>query len=130
MFFLAFGYFLVRMLVKNLQQPSCSSLVYFALGIVVLSGFATHSLIKFRPYMSQPVLSYKATLSILGVALLIAYIAQNYWQRWRGTRKGIVVLAGLWLILATCSLTQASWQRKVMPRVGISSPPDPLARFK
>jgi type VI protein secretion system component VasK len=40
----------------------------------VASGFFVRTFIKYRPYLSVPLLTYKCILSILGVTYLIAFV--------------------------------------------------------
>jgi hypothetical protein len=130
MVFLAFANFLGKLLVRNYHQPTRVSLVLLAFAVLVLSGFATHSLIKFRPYLSQPVLSYKATLSIVGSSLLLSYGSMLAWDRWGFTRLSIGLQVAIWSLILYCSLTHASWHAKILPRVGLAFPPDPLRGIK
>ena len=127
MVFLAFAYFLGKLLVRNYQRPTRASLILLALGLLVAAGFATHSLIKFRPYMSLPVLSYKATLSIVGgLPCSFPFAPKLAWERWAFTHRRRGLLIGIWSVIFYCSLTHAAWQEKMLPRVGVESPPNPL----
>jgi len=130
MLVLAFFHSFIRLLVRGWREPTVHRCVLFALCLLILTGFCTHSLIKFRPYLSLPLLSYKATLSILGAACLISYLAMLGWSRWSHSWKGHWVLGGGALVLMVTFLTHPSWQAKMQPKVGLSAPPDPLQFFE
>jgi hypothetical protein len=42
--------------------------------MLVASGFFVRTFIKYRPYLSVPLLTYKCILSILGVTYLLAFL--------------------------------------------------------
>ena len=47
-------------------------LIVFLLLLLILLGFASHEIIKFRPYSSVPFLTYKCITSVSGVYVLTA----------------------------------------------------------
>ncbi len=66
----AFFYLLLTNFVKSISTKEQIPVVIVLLCIMILVGFASHSIIKFRPYNSAPFLTYKCITSVLGVYLL------------------------------------------------------------
>ncbi len=72
--FTVFVYYLIRNLRAALAQGSRRHL-YLSLGMLMIaSGFALHTLVKYRPYLSVPVFGYKCATSHVGVAYLLAFL--------------------------------------------------------
>ena len=54
------------------DRSSLMSLFIVLLMLLILCGFASHSIIKFRPYNATPFLTYKCIASVIEVYLLTA----------------------------------------------------------
>ena len=67
-----FAYFFARKFYRCLITKELRSVLIVLLCIMILVGFASHSIIKFRPYNSTPFLTYKCITSVIGVYLLTA----------------------------------------------------------
>lgn len=83
---------------RAIRDSSPAALAGAALGLLVLLGSATHLLIKYRPYLSEPLLHYKAGIGVTGAGVLFAY---GFALLWRSrTRRGrlTMTLAGSLLL--------------------------------
>lgn len=127
--FCAVAFAAVFLLRRAFTRPTVPVLVAGALLVLVVTGFSTHSLIKFRPYLSVPVLAYKATLSILGMAVLLAYLTHLAWHHWKGGLRAVGVVGLAWSLALVCGLTHPGWQAALLYKVGLGGPPDPLRHY-
>lgn len=94
--------------------------------LVVLCGFSTHSLVKFRPYLSVPTLSYKCITSVVGVTYLIGLGVAHLSRDARtvgGIPAPVVALFGYLILLA---LTRPRFISHLHRCVGIGGYPDPM----
>lgn len=104
-------------------------LVLYVGGLMIACGFATHALIKFRPYMSAPVLSYKSTISILGVSLVGTYLVLLMRTRLR-PKVSTVLIALVWVTILVAAVTRPGMQAQMLGRLNMPGPPDPLVTIR
>ena len=75
---MAFGFFylLISNTINSFSTKNLLPVFIVLLCFMILFGFASHSIIKYRPYNSAPFLTYKCITSVIGVYLLTtAYIS-------------------------------------------------------
>jgi hypothetical protein len=96
--------------------------------LLILTGSSTHLIIKFRPYLSVPLLTYKCTVAILGVSILISYVLMNLNPEQVRNRRAIIFV---WCLILFGGLTRntrlAHIALDVMPGTRYTIIPDPLA---
>jgi hypothetical protein len=124
--FCAFLYLLVKASTRALRGGSPRWACVAILLLPVATGSATHDMIKFRPYLSVPSLSYKCLISIFGVTLLISYllmIAQAHFRRsW--LRRSLIAL--MWSTILVAAALRPAYLSHLNTLVGLGGYPDPL----
>jgi hypothetical protein len=102
-------------------------LIVFLLLLLILLGFASHEIIKFRPYSSVPFLTYKCITSIIGVyvvtAAAIAYIEK------KRPRMAILASIALWMLLLWNSVTRPYFEHTAYQAVGLIGEGKPYVRL-
>ncbi len=128
--FVIFLYFFVRYLKSSLSKPcSRDDIFIFAALLLILTGSFSHMFIKFRPYMSVPLLSYKCIISILGVSYLISLLLLKLHQS-GGKRMYIAIACLSWFLIVfggfTRNATLSHLGSLVMPGSNYAHIPEPL----
>lgn len=111
------------------KTGSISAAWITALSIMVLTGFATHLLIKFRPYNSVPALPYKAIVSVSAWTVLVAYLTMMSERHLKSRRAFHAVVAGVWGSIFLAALTRPGMAKHLLAGVGLTGLRDPLAWF-
>jgi hypothetical protein len=125
-FFVTFGIGRIR---RAFRAPNLTDAVLAALFVAVLVGCGTHLVIKYRPYMSVPALTYKPTVSIFFVTVLIAYLAvvtRDWFRRMAAYRTA---LGALWLVILIGAFTRPAALNEMLRHVGVGSYGDPLRQL-
>jgi hypothetical protein len=125
-FFVVFGIGRIR---RAFRAPNIADAVLAALFLAVVVGCGTHLIIKYRPYMSVPALTYKPTVSIFFVTLLVAYLAvlaRGWFARIAAYRTAI---AALWLVILVGAFTRPAALNAMLQHVGVPSYGDPLRQL-
>jgi hypothetical protein len=123
---IAFTYLTWQLLSRSARRPSVDTLCLLAMCLLVWTGFGTHALIKFRPYLSVPVLAYKATLSILGVALIISFAVMHYARSPRAPARGTALTTIVCSVILLGAFTRPYWQWVLLQKLNCAGPPDPM----
>jgi hypothetical protein len=126
MAFTIFVYFLVRNGRTALLQGSVRHLYLTLSMLLIAAGFAIHALIKYRPYLSVPLLTYKCMSSNVGVAYLIAYCLMD--ARRMISRRWVwsALVAIVWAVIAYGALARPAYLSHLSKEVGLMPLPDPL----
>jgi hypothetical protein len=109
------------------EPGNVGAAIVVALGLMVISGFSTHLMIKMRPYNSAPALAYKALMSVSAWTVLVAYVAwsaSETFARWRGW-----IVGGLLAVVLVASFTRPRMHAHIMVQLGVSGYADPLPRL-
>lgn len=107
------------------RQPVIDDVVLATLFLATIAGCGTHLIIKYRPYMSAPALTYKAVVSVFFFTLLIGYaamIARNWFKHAASYRASV---AGLWAVIAVGALTRPAMLDVMLRHVGLMGYGDP-----
>jgi hypothetical protein len=128
--FLALVLYCVRSVRSAWKTPGYSTLMLVALLTLICTGFATHCIFKFRPYLSVPLLAYKCLISVIGVALLLSYGMMRLAERFAASRWRLVALACIWMALIAASIERFSYHSQQSQQVGLSMFPDPVWKAK
>ena len=127
--FAVFVYFLARNARTALHKGSTRHLHLTLCMLLIAAGFAIHALIKYRPYLSVPLLTYKCMTSNVGVAYLIGYCLmygrQSIRRRWLSGALVVVV----WATIAYGGLTRPAYLSDLAGQVGLTPVPDPLRKL-
>jgi hypothetical protein len=128
--FTLFVYFFVRSARAALLQgsPRAAHLTLFMLLIV--TGFAIHALVKYRPYMSVPLLGYKCTTSQVGVAYLLAYCLMHARHVLPSRWLSRACIALVWGVIVYGALARPAYLSHLSRQVGMINLPDPLTRLR
>jgi hypothetical protein len=111
---------------RALRAPSVPALAAAGGGMLVLLGSATHLVIKYRPYLSEPFLHYKAGIGVTGASVLLAFLFAQAWMR-RGVR-GRRILAGAGAaVLVWGALSRPPALSGMATRMQMGTFPDPAA---
>ena len=115
----------LRWLRRSWQNSARVSASLVLFSIMILTGFSTHLLVKFRPYNSVPALPYKAIVSILGVSLLIGYLLALAKVRWRTGRYRLLVGVVL-SVTVIAGFARPHMLTVLLAQVGLQGFSDPL----
>lgn len=114
-------------LIRSLRGQGMKSVQLSVVGLLIATGSLTHCLIKFRPFMSMPTLSYKCVLSVFGVSLLIGYALQAARERCAPSTWRVVVALFCGLLAAGAIARPRMIVEAGQAFVGREPLPDPLA---
>lgn len=124
--FAVFLLFTATNLRRAYRERELTPLLITIFCAMVWFGFATHCLIKFRPYLSVPILSYKCSVAICGVSLLFAFLATLAIEKTDAKWKSRWMFGAVCAVLILSALTRPRMQREMLGRVGLGGPPDPI----
>jgi hypothetical protein len=128
--FAACLYVLVRSLVRALRDGSAAWAVVAVALLGVGAGAATHVMIKYRPYMSVPALSYKCMPGILACTYLLAFALMRLRQRLRNKWLAGGLVLACWAVMVYAGLTRPALLSHLQERVGLARlPVDPAHRL-
>ena len=125
-FFVVFG---IRRIRRAFRAPGVVDAALAVLFLAVVVGCATHLVIKYRPYMSIPALTYKPTVSIFFVTVLLAYLAvlaRGWFSRIAAYRTA---LGALWLVILISAVVRPAALNEMLRHVGVPSYGDPLRQL-
>ena len=125
-FFVVFG---IRRIRRAFRAPGVVDAALAVLFLAVVIGCATHLVIKYRPYMSVPALTYKPTVSIFFVTVLLAYLAvlaRGWFSRIAAYRTA---LGALWLVILISAVVRPAALNEMLRHVGVPSYGDPLRQL-
>jgi len=128
--FAFFAWGLWRSIVGALRDHSTSHLIVALMLLGVLAGAGTHLLIKFRPYLSVPSLTYKCMPGVLATTILLSYGLMKWQERFRSTTKYAVVVVLVWGMIVYGGLTRPARLSFLNSTVGLGSYPDPIRGAK
>jgi hypothetical protein len=125
MVFAVFVWFFVRNVRASLHGSSRH--VHLTVCMLLIAvGFAIHTLIKYRPYMSVPLLTYKCMTSNVGMAYLIGYCLMDA-RQWFPVRKLYpLVVALVWSAIAYGALARPAYLTHLSHTIGMPGLPDPM----
>ena len=116
-----------RSSVRAWQEPKMHHLVIVVLALMIMSGFGTHMLIKYRPYLSVPALPYKATMSVFGVSVLIAYTLMKARTWFKNANVYYGLVWGAWGLILYEAFTRPRMLSTLLNHVGLTGKTDPAA---
>jgi hypothetical protein len=129
--FAIFVYFLVRNGKAALQQGSVRHAHYVLAMLMILCGFALHALVKYRPYLSVPLLTYKCMTSNVGVAFLLAGClmrGRDWLPRWNWAYPAVIV--AVWCVIGYGALARPHYLSHLSRTVGMGDLPDPCRSLR
>ncbi len=103
--------------------------IILALMLMVATGFATHLLIKMRPYNSVPMLPYKVAISLSALTVLISYLVMISRDWFRSVTSHRVLVVCVWGSVFLAALTRPGMQGKMLSQVGLLGLRDPLGQI-
>jgi len=111
------------------RKPEAIYAVIAVLALMVIAGFATHLMIKMRPYNTVPALPYKVIVSVTAWTVLVAYLTamSAAWLRSRFAHHMLVT--GVWACVFVAALTRPGMQARLLEQVGLVGRGDPLAKL-
>ncbi len=128
--FLAFAWCFAGAMKRCWARPSYRSVLVLVFLALILSGFATHSIIKFRPYLSVPLLAYKCMISTVAVALLLGYALDRAARRFR--RRGVHLLGvvAVWAVILYGAVDRFPLHNHFSQTAGLGAFPDPTPALR
>jgi len=97
--------------------------------LMVAFGFTIHALVKYRTYLSVPLLSYRCTTSVMGVTLLLGFglvVAGEKLRPW----KHVLLVAATWGLIFYGSLSRPHYLNHLSRQVGLGQYADPMATLR
>lgn len=99
-------------------RPSVWTLALGVFLLMILVAGPTHSLIKFRPMNSAPVMTYHVTVGVLGAALLIAWLLTSAWRAWRPA-YAFALVAVVWAAIFYGALARPPYLSHMAAQAGL-----------
>ncbi len=111
--------------------PTDHDITIFVLLSCLLIGSPTHLIIKWRPMHAAPFLGYQVYLSVMGLTLLIAYMATTATETYKKWRRpwGMVVPALVALDLLYCAYARPSIMATMSSQTFLGRYSDPRVNF-
>lgn len=103
--------------------------IVVALLLMVATGFATHLFIKMRPYNSVPGLSYKVTISVAALTVLLAYLMMISRERIKTAVVHRCVVGSVLACVFLAALTRPGMQAQLLKEVDLRGLRDPMAQI-
>jgi hypothetical protein len=128
--FAIFAWGLYRSLVGVFRDQSTIHLAFALILLGVLCGAGTHVLIKFRPYMSVPSLTYKCMPGVLATTVLLSYGLMRLRDRFRSPKLYASIVALAWCVIIYGGFTRPSRLSHLNTSVGLGTYPDPIQGAK
>ena len=121
----AVGFLVVKQLKALTKTFSFSHLVFLILLLAIPFGGATHTITKFRPFNSVPLLGYHVWFNILMITVLFAITTTTYLEKQaRGKKKMIILLFAINLIV--CALLKPTYLNNMSKQVELGLYPEPI----
>jgi hypothetical protein len=130
MVFAAYLYFLVKSLLYGIRD---GNRLWMALGVIligVLAGAGTHLLIKYRPYMSVPSLSYKCMPSVLASTILLGFALMRLREIMPDVRRFRIAFTIVCLIILWGAFTRPPRLSYLNSEVGLGGYPNPAKQVR
>jgi hypothetical protein len=130
MMFIGFIVLMVWAVRAAWTRQNSQAIMTLVLLWLIATGFATHTIIKFRPYLSVPLLAYKCIGSVLGVALLLSYGLMQLAHRFQSHGRYVLAVLGVWMVLLIASVDRFHHNSHLSQQVGLGSYPSPTRQFR
>lgn len=124
--FFAFFFIALR---RAWKDPQWQHAIVVALLVMIVTGFATHLMIKMRPYNTAAALGYKVTFSVSAFTILVSYVVMQSWQRVKDVRNRWWLVAAVWGCVFVAALTRPGMQSALLAQVGLVGLRDPLGQI-
>jgi hypothetical protein len=121
--------FVGRTIKISWHRASNAPPIIAGLCLAVLAGFATHLLIKMRPYNLVPALPYKVIISVAFFTVLVAYLTQLAFVSVRHAVPRWGVIITVWSCVLLAALTRPGMQGRLLAEVGLVGLGDPLGQL-
>lgn len=121
---------LLRYSRKSFRHGSPRHVALTVFLLMVLAGSAIHTLVKFRPYLSSPLLTYRCTTGVLAVTILISMTMTHWRQSWMSRRRSTLAIGLVWLVIFYSGLVRPHYLGHLSRQVGCGPYPDPSSCFK
>ena len=121
-------YALYATAVRAWQRPSAWTMALGVFLMMILVGAPTHTLIKFRPMNSEPVMTYHVTVGVLGMSLVIAWLLTSAWQQWHNRRLAALVIGAVWATIFYGALARPPYLSHMAAQSGLGNSlyPNPM----
>jgi hypothetical protein len=111
------------------RSSSLTTATVAALMLMIISGFSTHLMIKMRPSNTVPAVTYKVTISVAALTLLVSYLTMTVRQWLRSRWAYSAVFTGVWISVFLAALTRPGMQARLLNEVGLIGLRDPLGQI-
>lgn len=101
------------------RHPSAWSIAPGVFLLMILAAGPTHTLVKFRPMKSMPVMTYHVTIGVIGVSLLLAWLLVSAWRRWNGGWRAVLLTAAVWLVILYGALARPAYLAHMSAQAGL-----------
>jgi hypothetical protein len=114
------------------RSPTPYAFAALSFLLMIAVGGPTHAFIKARPLNSMAAQTYHVLTAVLGVALMMSYLAMRAWQRWPSPFKGGLIVAAIWLMVFYSALARPGMISHQAANSGLGAQvyPNPMAKLR
>lgn len=102
------------------RRPSAWNLALIVFLLMLLLPGSTHTMIKFRPMNSMPVMTYHVTVGIIGASLLISWLLVSAQRRW-SPRVATVLVVAVWATILYGALARPVYLAHMAAQAGLGN---------
>jgi len=115
---------------KAYRLRSRNWVILYVLMLMTLTGSPTHLLVKWRPMHALPYLSYHFYFGVMGLSLLIAYLAHLAHENLRNRRLAWSLIVIVWADIVYCALARPPLLSHLAGQLGMGAYPNPWQTLK
>lgn len=112
-------------------RPSAWTLALILFLLMILAPGSTHTLIKFRPMNSMPVMTYHITVGVIGAAGAIAWLLTSAWRDWRSRKLAAALVLMVWGVIFYGALERPTYLSHMAAQAGLGENlyPNPMRKL-
>lgn len=101
------------------KQPSPWLIALGVFLALTLVAGPTHTAVKFRPMKSMPVMTYHITVGVIGMSLVLSWLATTAWREWRRRWLAGAAVAAIWMLVFYGALARPPYLAHMSAQVGL-----------
>lgn len=100
-------------------RPSAWTLGLILFLLMMLAPGSTHTLIKYRPMNSMPVMTYHVTVGVIGASGLLAWLLTTVWREWRRRSLAVALVVAVWAVIVYGALARPTYLSHMAAQAGL-----------